>query len=108
MATNFNKGKNNNSTAISDNEGFTFILQDDIEGFGLICLDEDYNRVVTIIAVYDNGVIDRFSIIIKKTDDIYLSTPIETFLEEVFDCDVEFVKTYKNGDMNIMVELETE
>ena len=109
MAIKFNKEKNNNSITIKNNEGFTFILTDDTEGFGFICLTENDDIVVTVTAIYDNDEINQFSTFIKKTDDISLSTPIKSFLENAFGYGVKFIKAYKKlNDMNIIVDLEAE
>lgn len=105
MAIRFNKEKNNNSITIIDNEGFTFILADDTEGFGFICLTENDDVVVTVTAISDNDEIDQFSSFIAKTDDINLITPIKSFLENAFGYDVKFIKAYKRlNDMNIIVD----
>lgn len=109
MAIRFNKGKNNDSITIKDNEGFTFILEDDTEGFGFICLTNNHDIAVTVTSVSVSDEINQFSSIIKKTDDINLSTPIKSFLENTFGYDVVFIKTYKRlDDMNIIVDLEAE
>ena len=109
MAIKFNKKKNDNLITFKNNEGFTFILVDDTEGFGFISLTENNDIVVTVTAIYDNGDINQFSSFIKKADDINLSTPIKNFLENAFGYDVEFIKAYKRlNDMNIIVDLEVE
>ena len=109
MAIRFNNEKNNNSITIKNNEGFTFILTDNTEGFGFICLTENNDIVVTVTVIYNNDEINQFSSIIKKTDDINLSTPIKSFLENAFGYDVKFIKAYKKlNDMNIIVDLEAE
>lgn len=109
MAIKFNKEKNNNSSAIKDNEGFTFILQDDIEGFGFISLTENADIVITVTAIYDNGVIDQFSTFIDVYGNINAYSSIKDFLEEYFDYDIIFIKEYKHlEDMNIIVDLEVE
>ena len=109
MAIRFNNEKNNNSITIKNNEGFTFILTDNTEGFGFISLTENNDIIVTVTVKYNNDEINQFSSIIKKTDDINLSTPIKSFLENAFGYDVKFIKAYKKlNDMNIIVYLEAE
>lgn len=105
MAISFNNKENINSTAIKDNEGFTFALQDNTEGFGFICFTESGNMVVTITAVCDDGIIDQFSILINDYDEINSCSSIKELLKEYFDYDTIFIKEYKHlEDMNIIVD----
>lgn len=108
MAIKINKEKNNNSTAIKDNAGFTFILEDNSEGFGFIYLAEN-DIIITIIVRYENGTVDHFSALINEYDDINPFSSIQDFLEEHFGYVTTFIKEYKKiEDMNIIVDLEAE
>lgn len=107
MAIKINKRNLNNSDAIKDNKGFTFILEDNIEGFGFISLTENDDIIVTVIAVYTNEIIDSFSTLINAYDDVSIQISIKDFLEECFECDATFIKEYKQlENMNITVDLE--
>ena len=104
-----NKEKNSNSIAIKDNAGFTFILKDNSEGFGFITLSDNFDIIITVIVLYDNGRVDRFSSIIYTYDNINPSTSIKIYLEKAFESEVIFIKEYeKLENMNIIVDLEAE
>ena len=108
MAIKIEKTKLNYSNAIKDNSGFTFILEDNSEGFGFIYLAEN-DVIITVIAKHENGTVDHFSALINKYDDITPFNSIKDFLGEYFDCATTFIKEYKKiDDMNIIVNLEME
>lgn len=109
MAIKIEKIKLNHSNAIRDNSGFTFILEDNSEGFGFITLSENLDTIITVIVLYDNGKVDRFSNIIGTYDNINPSTSIKIYLEKTFESEVIFIKEYeKLENMNIIVDLEAE
>lgn len=106
MAIKINKKNLNDSNIIKDNAGFTFTLEDNTGGFGFICSAEN-DIVITIIAMYDNGAIDHFSVLLNESDDMNFYDSIKIFLEDLFECNATFVKGYKQlEDMNITVDLE--
>ena len=108
MAIKIEKTKLNHSNAIKDNAGFTFILEDNSEGFGFICLAEN-DVIITVIVKHENGTVDRFSALINKYNNITPFNSIKDFLADCFDYDTTFIKEYKKiEDMNITVNLEME
>ena len=108
MAIKIEKTKLNYSNAIKDNAGFTFILEDNNEGFGFICLAEN-DVIITVIVKHENGTVEHFSALINKYDDITPFNSIRDFLEGYFGYNTTFIKEYKKiEDMNITVNLEME
>ena len=108
MAIEIEKTKLNHSNSIKDNAGFTFILENNSEGFGFIYLAEN-SAIITVIVKHENGTVDHFSTFVNKYDDITPFNSIKDFLEEYFYCGTTFIKEYKKiEDMNIIVNLEME
>lgn len=109
MAIKINKTKQRNTAIIKDNVSFTFALEDGAEGFGFIFSTENNHIVISVVAMYNELTIDYFSALINEYDNINLCSSIEEFLKEYFDCDVNFVKGYRElREMNITVDLEME
>lgn len=108
MAIRIEKTKLNHSNAIKDNTGFTFILEDNSEGFGFIYLARN-DAIITVIVKHENGTVDHFSAFINEYGDVNPFNSIKDFLKEYFDYDTTFIKEYKKiEDMNIIVNLEME
>lgn len=108
MAIKNEKTKLNHSNAIKDNVGFTFILEDNSEGFGFIYLTEN-DVIITVILQYENGTVYHFSDLINEYDDLTPFSSIRDFLKEYFGYDTTFIKAYKKiEDMDIIVNLEME
>ena len=104
MAIKNEKTKLNHSNAIKDNAGFTFILEDNSEGFGFIYLAEN-DVIITVIVKYENGIEDHFSTLINDHDEINLYSTVEEFLTDYFGYSVKSIKVYKQiDDMNIVVD----
>lgn len=104
MAIKIEKTKQNQSHAIKDNAGFTFILKDNTEGFGFIYLAEN-DIIITVIVKYENGIVDHFSTLMNDYNEIIHYSTVEEFLIDYFDYGVESIKVYKQiDDMNITVD----
>ena len=104
MAIKIEKTKLNHSNAIKDNSGFTFILEDNSEGFGFIYLAEN-DIIITVIVKHENETVDHFSALISEYGVINFYSTVENFLETYFGYSVECIKIYKQvDDMNIIVD----
>ena len=104
MAIKIEKTKRNQSHAIKDNAGFTFILKNNSEGFGFVYLVEN-DIIITVIVKYENGIVDHFSTLINDYDETIHYSTVEEFLTDYFDYGVESIKVYKQiDDMNIIVD----
>lgn len=109
MSIRTNKIKQDDSFSIRKNTGFTFGLGDGAEGFGFIFQSEKHQTIVTVMAIYNETTIDNFSEVIEEYGDITPYSTIRKFLEKYFDCEITFVKGYKDfKDMNIVVDIDTE
>ena len=103
MAIKIEKTKQNQSHAIKDNAGFTFIVKNNREGFGFIYSAEN-DIIITVIVKYENGTVDHFSTLMNDYDEINHYSTVEEFLTDYFDYGVESIKVYKQIDnMNIIV-----
>ena len=97
--------KRNQSNAIKDNAGFTFILKSNTEGFGFIYIDENDIIIITVIVKYENGIVDHFSTLINDYYEINFNSTVEEFLTDHFGYSVESIKVYKQiDDMHIIVD----
>lgn len=102
MAINISKVGQSNTTIIKDIEGFTFISENEKEGFGFITKNP---TVITVITIDKNKSAKISSIIIDKYDKINLYSTVEEFLEAYFGYYIESLKVYKQlNDMNIIVD----
>ena len=107
MAINFNRSKHSEPDIIKDIAGFTFITGNKTEGIGFVTKND--HIVITIMAVYDTGAVDTFSIIVNEYGEINPYSSIKDVLTKYCDYDMKFIKTYKKfSDMNIIIDLEVE
>ena len=101
MAINVSKVGQSNITIIKDIEGFTFISESEIEGFGFIAKNP---TVITVITIDKNKSAKVSSIIINEYGIINFHSTVEEFLKAYFGYNIKSIKAYKQiNDMNIVV-----
>lgn len=98
-----------NTILIKDVEGFTFITEDNSTGFGLIYLNLDLERIITIIEIDECNNKTFFSKLITKNNYWTPNDSLVSWIEYYLATSVKALKPYKDAKkMPIMIDIDME
>lgn len=98
-----------NTILIKDVEGFTFITEDNTTGFGLIDINLDLERIITIVEIDECNNKTFFSRAITKNSYWTPNDSIISLVEYYLATSVKILKPYKYAKkIPIMVDIDME